>query len=105
MLSMPAFAWDDENEGQLATWHPEIRPEDVDSIWQLPTVQMRNTRSRPGVLFLGIDRQSRLLVVVADPTGQADVWRPRTAHAAISKWQHEAYYGTLDDMENGDEHE
>ena len=77
----------------IAEQHPEVSPGDVDSIWELPTVRMSNTRGRSGALFLGIDRRGRPLAVPSDPTGQGDVWRPRTAHIVELDWQKQAYYG------------
>jgi len=100
---MLAFTWDDENVAHLEEYHPEVSPDDVDSIWELPTVRMANTRGRSGALFLGIDRHGRLLAVPADPTGQEGVWRPRTAHVAESEWQRKAYYGIADEQPIGEE--
>ena len=84
------FSWDDDNEGHLAERHPDILPEEVDSIFERRVVMMDNTRGRSGTLFLGIDSKGRLLVVPADETADG-VWRPRTAHQASSEWQRSAY--------------
>ena len=99
---MPVFSWDDDNMDHLADRHPEVLPGDVDSIWELPTVRLPNTKGRTGVLFLGIDRKARLLAVPADATSQEEVWRPRTAHEVTEEWQRPAYYGTGDDVTRGE---
>lgn len=96
---MPTFSWDDDNTEHLAERHPDVLPADVDSIWELPTRCLPNTKGRGGVLFLGIDRKARLLAVPSDLTGQAELWRPRTAHEAVLQWQRLAYYG-MDDADS-----
>jgi hypothetical protein len=58
MTTSPTFLWDEENTAHLEEGHPEITPDDVDSIFQHRTVRLDNTRGRPGRLFLGIDHRS-----------------------------------------------
>jgi hypothetical protein len=102
---MSAFSWDDENVAHLAERHPDVAPGDVDSIWELPTIRLTNSKGRTGVLFLGIDRKARLLAVPADPTGQDEVWRPRTAHEVTVDWQRQAYYGADTEVTRGEQDE
>ena len=103
---MPTFAWDDDNLEHLRQEHPGVLPADADSIWQLPWVQLPNVRGRAQVPFLGIDRKGRLLALPSDPTGQHDVWRPRTAHEVTTEWQRAAYYDTVEEAsETGGAHD
>lgn len=85
-----AFSWDEENEAHLQERHPDISPEDVDSLLERSWVWLENRKGRAAILVLGIDRKGRRLTVPADPTGQVGVWRPHTAHQ-MTRWQSDSY--------------
>lgn len=85
-----AFSWDEENEAHLRERHPDITPEDVDSILEGTWLWLQNRKGRAAILVLGVDRWNRRLTVPADPTGQKGVWRPHTAHQ-MTRWQSDSY--------------
>jgi len=71
------LAFDDENEGKLAT--RGISPEDVLDILSQPHVLVRNKRRRRGLYkMIGKDSSGRMLTIIIEPTTIKSTWRPVT---------------------------